>query len=331
MRQGVTQGLSPWIHQNRQTAAKGLAWSHPQIGGQNRFVTPLVDFEDYRALIQLDTPWRATPTQHQRLAPSDRQALVQQLLQELSADRDAGDAIDTPERARLRLYSLLIQRPPDTISQPILLEIDRLLADEAQERTTHAVPKAQCSAGALHLWRGDITTLRCDAIVNAANSALLGCFRPNHPCIDNAIHAIAGPRLRDDCHQIMQLQEHPEPTGIAKITRAYHLPARFVLHTVGPIHRGDDQLAKESRLLSNSYKACLDLANRLGDIRSLAFCCISTGVFGFPAELACPIAVRSVRNWLDSHQHCFESIIFNVFSRRDESLYEQVLEGHRHG
>ena len=138
---------------------------------------------------------------------------MQQLLQELSADRDAGDAIDTPERARLRLYSLLIQRPPDTISQPILLEIDRLLADEAQERTTHAVPKAQCSAGALHLWRGDITTLRCDAIVNAANSALLGCFRPNHPCIDNAIHAIAGPRLRDDCHQIMQLQESLNAKG----------------------------------------------------------------------------------------------------------------------
>lgn len=294
-------------------------------------MTPLVDLEDYRALIQLDTPWHTTPPQHQRLDPSDRQALVQKLLQQLGPDRDARAAIDTPEQARRRLYSLLIQGPPDSLAEPILLEIDRLLADEAHQRPSHALPTATSNATALHLWRGDITTLRCDAIVNAANAALLGCFRPDHPCIDNAIHAVAGPRLRDDCHRIMQLQGQPEPTGIAKITRGYHLPAKFVLHTVGPIHRGDDQLAQESLLLSNAYTACLDLADRLRSIRSLAFCCISTGVFGFPAELACPIAVNTVRQWLDSHQHRFETIIFNVFSSRDERLYEKVLERHRHG
>ena len=294
-------------------------------------MTPLVDLEDYRALIQLDTPWHGTPHQHQQLDPFDRQAIVQNLLQQIGSGRDARAVINTPEQARRRLYSLLIQSPPDTIAEPILLEIDRLLADEAHQRQSHALPKATSSATALHLWRGDITTLRCDAIVNAANAALLGCFRPDHPCIDNAIHAMAGPRLRNDCHRIMELQGHPEPTGFAKITRGYHLPAKFVLHTVGPIHRGDDQLAEESRLLSNAYTTCLDLADRLGGIRSLAFCCISTGVFGFPAELACPIAVNTVRQWLDSHQHHFETIIFNVFSSRDERLYEQVLNGHDHG
>jgi len=171
------------------------------------------------------------------------------------------------------------------------------------------------------VWRGDITTLEVDAIVNAANSYMLGCFTPNHPCIDNVIHAFAGPKLRQECRQLMKAQNLLEPTGVAKITKAYCLPSKFVLHTVGPIarYKRDEQ----PELLSSSYKSCLELAKK-NNARSIAFCCISTGVFGYPQEPAAKVALSTVKEWLqtDSNLDFVDRIIFNVFTPRDHDIYE---------
>ncbi len=175
----------------------------------------------------------------------------------------------------------------------------------------------------LYLWQGDITRLAADAIVNAANYTLLGCFIPLHNCIDNCIHSAAGVELRWSCHEIVRRQGHDEPTGTAKITPGFCLPAKHVIHTVGPIV--DFELTDEHReLLASSYRSCLDLAaeNGLGNI---AFCCISTGVFSFPAEEAAGIAVKTVRQWLDSHESSINKVIFNVFGNRDKAIYENIL------
>jgi O-acetyl-ADP-ribose deacetylase (regulator of RNase III) len=136
----------------------------------------------------------------------------------------------------------------------------------------------------ISIWKGNITTLKVDCIVNAANSALLGCFQPNHQCIDNAIHWQAGPRLRKDCEKIMELQgDIPEPEGESKITRAYNLPSKYVLHTVGPqLSKGATPTSSESKALQSCYVKCLDIANEISNIRSIAFPCISTGLFGYP-------------------------------------------------
>ena len=172
------------------------------------------------------------------------------------------------------------------------------------------------------LWRGDITTLRCDAIVNAANSALLGCFCPNHGCIDNAIHTYAGMQLRLACKEIMDAQGHEEPTGTAKLTPAYNLPCRYVLHTVGPIVRGR-VTQEDEQLLASCYRSCLDLAAEHA-VQSVAFCCISTGEFRFPNELAAQIATGTV----SSHEAIRQGrirVIFNVFKEQDEAIYKRLL------
>lgn len=199
----------------------------------------------------------------------------------------------------------------------------------------------------LCIWQGDITRLGVDAITNAANSGMTGCYQPLHNCIDNCIHSAAGIELRNECARIMNLQGHDEPTGQAKITPGYCLPARYVLHTVGPIVQGP--LTDEHRdLLRSSYRSCLELAEKNG-LRSVAFCCISTGVFMFPAEEAAHIAVETVREYLDEQDRRYsevssyigsgagqtaggdtykgiEKVIFNVFSDRDRQIYENILE-----
>lgn len=292
---------------------------------------PVLDLEDYRHVVQLDQAWMATEPP-ERLEAAEQNQLTLKLLAAFTGHAAAPNRPVDPEQARRALYALLIQAPPFQFSEANLSELDRLLASEQRNGCIHAIETSnkQKQRTRLSLWRGDITTLACDAIVNAANSALLGCFRPDHPCIDNAIHAKAGPRLRDDCARIMQLQGHPEATGEAKITRGYHLPARFVLHTVGPIHRGDDQLKQESECLARSYSSCLELASQLPAIRSLAFCCISTGVFGFPATQASQIAVDTVNAWVNKQPDRFDTIVFNVFSERDQWLYEKHLNMHHH-
>jgi len=161
--------------------------------------------------------------------------------------------------------------------------------------------------------------------VNAANEQLLGCFQPFHACIDNAIHAAAGPRLREDCARLMAAQGHPEPTGVAKATRGYNLPARYVLHTVGPIVERTLGPQHEEALAA-SYCACLDLAVAIGDVRTVVFCCISTGVFGFPKRPAARIALRTVGGWLRDRAGALDRVVFNVFGDEDRQVYAALLQ-----
>lgn len=177
-------------------------------------------------------------------------------------------------------------------------------------------------AADIYLWQGDITTLRCDGIVNAANSQMLGCFCPNHGCIDNAIHTFAGVQLRQECAEIMKAQNHDEPTGQAKITNAYNLPCKYVLHTVGPIVHGELN-EKHEKQLANCYNACLSLADKHG-LKSIAFCCISTGEFHFPNERAAQIAVATVTEYKQK-THSEIKVIFNVFKDYDYEIYARLL------
>ena len=179
--------------------------------------------------------------------------------------------------------------------------------------------------GQLYLWQGDITTLKVDAIVNAANSALLGCFAPLHICIDNCIHTYAGIQLRLACNELMQKQGHEEGTGLCKITPAFNLPSRYVLHTVGPIIYTSVG-PREKLLLANCYKNCLETASQ-NQLESVAFCCISTGVFRFPQDLAAQIAVETVEKWLSENpDSSVKKVVFNVFGNKDLEIYKEVLE-----
>ena len=175
----------------------------------------------------------------------------------------------------------------------------------------------------IYLWQGDMTTLKVDAITNPANSALLGCFQPLHSCADNIIHSKSGMQLRQACFRMMQKQGHPEPTGKAKITPAYNLPCDYILHTVGPIV--DGPLTKEhEELLASCYISCLNLAEENG-VDSVAFCCISTGVFMFPNQRAAEIAVVTLKNWLDETGSQMK-VIFNVYKDLDLDIYKTILD-----
>eukprot|EP00026_Physarum_polycephalum_P015351 Phypoly_transcript_16006.p1 GENE.Phypoly_transcript_16006~~Phypoly_transcript_16006.p1 ORF type:complete len:251 (+),score=33.85 Phypoly_transcript_16006:45-755(+) len=172
------------------------------------------------------------------------------------------------------------------------------------------------------IWKGDITTLKIDAIVNAANKFLLGCFTPNHKCIDNAIHCRAGPLLREECRRMVDKMGTTEDTGKAKITLAYNLPSRYVIHTVGPIIDGPLQPVE----LGNCYLECLNLAKASG-LRSVAFCCISTGIFGYPQENAAHVALKTVAEWLaeEKNKNCMDLVLFNAFLDSDEEIYRRLL------
>jgi O-acetyl-ADP-ribose deacetylase (regulator of RNase III) len=285
----------------------------------------------YRSLVKLDEPFRPLSA----LAEGSEQArfsLAERLLERLQSHdrRPAGAPTLTPRQA---LYAALIERPALPFPPGLLDELDGLLAAEAADRTVTAASALPLVAGttSVALWRGDITTLAVDAIGNAANRALLGCFQPFHACIDNAIHAACGPRLRADCQAIMQRQGAPESTGGAKITRAYHLPSRYVVHTVGPIvapgsYRGSEAVPPSLReALASSYRSCLELASSIVGLRSIALPCISTGVFGFPAAAAARIAIDTVWQWLEARPGRLDRIVFNVFSERDEQLYRTLL------
>ena len=220
--------------------------------------------------------------------------------------------------------ALVNMRPPIPASDEWLAMQDELLHGMISEAGVATLDDAMPSPAdpRLHLWRGDITTLAADAIVNAANSQMLGCWVPGHHCIDNAIHTFAGVQLRAECARIMDAQGHEEPTGTAKITSAYNLPAKHVIHTVGPI-AGGQPTEFHRKQLASSYTSCLDLAAANG-LASIAFCCISTGVFGFPQEEAAQIAVRTVGEWLDASGSDM-AVIFNVFPREDEAIYKALL------
>lgn len=175
----------------------------------------------------------------------------------------------------------------------------------------------------IYLWQGDITTLRCDAIVNAANSAMTGCYLPNHRCIDNAIHSFAGVELRLECDEIMNRQGHGEPTGQAKITNAYNLPCKYIIHTVGPII-SYKLTSEDCELLANCYRSCLNLAAK-NNLESIAFCCISTGEFHFPNDKAAQIAIKTVEEFMKKDTSV-KKVIFNVFKDMDKEIYRELLK-----
>ena len=249
--------------------------------------------------------------------------LNRMLLAEMPQYRKQAEAFPPDEVSQRQLLrSLMNVRPPVPASEEFLCVQDAYLSQRLAERGVTRLTDLTPVRPGLYLWRGDITTLAADAIVNAANSRLLGCFVPCHGCIDNAIHTYAGVQLRMACAELMGRQGHEEETGRAKITRAYNLPCRHVLHTVGPIIRGGVTEADRKQLAS-CYRSCLKLAAERG-LHSVAFCCISTGEFHFPNELAAQIAIQTVSEWQRNHPDQIE-VIFNVFKDSDYAIYRRLL------
>ena len=249
--------------------------------------------------------------------------LIRALLDERPEYREMGIPEDA-DGQRQFLRALMNVRAPAPVPQEVLDVQDAYLCAERDARGIvdgEALPTAPQDPK-IALWQGDITTLKVDAIVNAANSGMCGCFSPCHNCIDNIIHTRSGIQLRLCCAETMRKQGHEEPTGQAKLTPAYNLPSRYVLHTVGPIitRRVTDA---DRALLASCYRSCLELAAAHG-LRSVAFCCISTGVFRFPDDQAAKIAVDTVRAFLQQ-ETSIQKVIFNVFKDLDKELYQQLL------
>ena len=230
-------------------------------------------------------------------------------------------AIPESQQDKFRLYRSLVNiRPAWEADERFLQAEDEYLTLLTESKGITDIADLTPIEDGIYLWQGDITTLKCGTIVNAANSGMTGCWQPCHSCIDNCIHTFAGVRLRYECDRIMQEQGHEEPTGRAKITQAYNLPCDYVIHTVGPIVQGP-LTDEHSRLLESSYRSCLELAVQNG-IESIAFCCISTGVFGFPQREAAKIAARTVRDFRKTHAI---KVIFNVFKEDDYEIYKELL------
>lgn len=228
------------------------------------------------------------------------------------------------ERKRSLMRQYMNVRPATPVPAEILAVQDGLLWTESLERgivNAESLPEA---GEGISLWQGDITRLDADGIVNAANKGLLGCFLPGHHCIDNAIHSFAGMQLRDDCAKLVARQEREEECGDAKITRAYNLPSKYVLHTVGPMV-GRELTEADRRTLKSCYVSCLDLAAEAG-LSSVAFCCISTGVFNFPREAAAEIAVGAVIGWKMKHADKKIKVVFNTFLQEDTAIYQNILK-----
>ena len=224
---------------------------------------------------------------------------------------------------RMLFRALMNVRAPKPIDENFIQVQNEYLQEVIEEKGVTDLHDLTPVKDNLYVWQGDITTLRCDAIVNAANSQMTGCYIPGHACIDNCIHTYAGVQLRYDCFQKMQKQGFEEPTGQAKITPAYNLPCRYVLHTVGPIING--HLTKKDRdLLAGCYTSCLQLATNY-HLESVAFCCISTGVFNFTNEKAAEIAIASTTDFLKQNDTTVKKVVFNVFKENDKQIYERLL------
>ena len=262
-------------------------------------------------------------TQDQRLTE-----LVEAFKTDSGEYRDIETPGDTDGRRRL-LRSLMNIRMPRRMPTETLRIQDAYLRERAEEKGIVTLEEIPVKEGVISLWQGDITRLAVDAIVNAANSQMLGCFVPMHTCIDNCIHTFAGVQLRAECdRQMKQLRakngpDYEQPTAVPMLTDAYNLPAKKVIHIVGPIVSGRLTPALEQEL-ADCYSNTLDLCAENG-LRSVAFCCISTGVFLFPPERAAQIAIKTVRQWLSEHGGTMDRVIFNVFSDKDRSIYEHLF------
>ena len=249
--------------------------------------------------------------------------LIRALLDETPQYRNMAVPLGAERRWQL-LRSLMNVRPPMPVTDEFLRVQDEFLKEMTAEKGITDGDSLPACPGDPHLvlWQGDITTLRCDAIVNAANSRMLGCFSPCHGCIDNIIHTMSGVQLRLACDELMRAQGYEEPTGQAKITPGFNLPARYVLHTVGPII-DDEVTAGDEALLASCYRSCLELGGQNG-LRSVAVCCISTGVFRFPPDRAAGIAVQAVKEFLREDTG-IRRVIFNVFKDSDLAIYRELL------
>lgn len=247
--------------------------------------------------------------------------LIRELLKENTQYRD----IEIPtnaEEQKMLLRGLMNVRMPHSVKKEILEVQDAYLKEENKRKGIVEVETLEEIQPGIILWQGDITKLACDAIVNAANSGMTGCYVPNHRCIDNCIHTFAGMQLREECARIIKKQGCEEPTGKAKITKAYNLPCKYILHTVGPIIY-EALTEKDCNLLKSCYISCLRLAAKEG-LESVAFCCISTGEFHFPNEKAAEIAVSTVKEFLKENTSV-RKVIFNVFKELDKEIYAGLL------
>ena len=268
----------------------------------------------------------------------EKEELINELLKYFKPEIKTLRMTDIPTNysdKRKLLRAVMNIREPDSIEADILQLQDELLSEELKLKniinpySLATVAKDFKSTKVLFpeklvLWQGDITTLEVDAIVNAANSKMLGCFIPLHKCIDNVIHSASGMQLRLACNELMKKQGFDEPTGCAKITGAYNLPGKYILHTVGPIIY-DTVKDVDCKLLSSCYTSCLNNAVKFKDIKTIAFCCISTGEFMFPKDIAARIAVDTVCKWLASNENSFDRIIFNVFTGEDYHEYSKLF------
>lgn len=254
------------------------------------------------------------------------------LVEEFKADSDEYKDIKTPddmEGKRRILRSLMNIRMPRGMSEDVLAVQDEYLSERASEKGIVELSDIPVIREGLSIWQGDITRLKVDAIVNAANSQMLGCFVPMHTCIDNCIHTFAGVQLRAECNrQMNQLRirygrDYEQPTAVPMLTDGFNLPAKRVVHIVGPIVQSRLTPALEKDL-ADCYRNTLDMCVE-NDLKSVAFCCISTGVFHFPNKRAAEIAVKTVREWLTEHPDKMERVIFNVFKDEDKTIYEKLL------
>ena len=254
------------------------------------------------------------------------------LVEEFKADSGEYKDLKIPadqEGKRRILRSLMNIRMPKRLPDEVLEVQDEYLSGRAEEKGIVQLSDIPVMRDGLSIWQGDITRLAVDAIVNAANSQMLGCFVPMHTCIDNCIHTFAGVQLRAECNrQMNQLRirygkDYEQPTAAPMLTDAYNLPAKKVIHIVGPIvqHNLTQELEKD---LADCYRNTLDMCMENG-LKSVAFCCISTGVFHFPNKRAAEIAARTVTTWLSEHDGQMERVIFNVFKDEDRKYYEELI------
>lgn len=248
--------------------------------------------------------------------------LIQELLKENKRYEDMEIPQDFEEQRAL-LRALMNVRIAKNVDDEFIKVQDEYLQEETKRKGIVDIDDLKPIKDGIYLWQGDITTLRCDAIVNAANSGMTGCYVPNHRCIDNCIHSFAGVQLRLECDEIMTKQGHGEPTGQAKITNSYNLPCKYIIHTVGPIINGK-LTSEDCDLLESCYKSCLELVVK-NNLDSIAFCCISTGEFHFPNDKAAQIAVKTVEEFMKK-ETSLKKVIFNVFKDMDKEIYRKLLK-----
>ncbi len=279
----------------------------------------MLTLREYKDIIDLDYK----PRKREILSESEKSAICDEMLGTLLEERNEIAAFSYPYKIKRDLiWGYLNERLPNPVSERFLEIQDRLFGSETEENGVVDADGFEYKDN-IALWQGDITRLKVDAVVNAANNSLLGCFIPHHKCIDNVIHSRAGVQVRLDCSKIMGAQGEPEPAGCAKITLAYNLPSKYIIHTVGPMV-GLRVTENDRRILRNCYLSCLNLAKEM-NLKSIAFCCISTGIFSFPNDEAAAVAVGAVKNWLLETKYDMR-VVFDVFLDKDLEIYKDVLK-----